>query len=59
MTYEELRELAASLALDVRIRRVWPGLARKYKELRGKLARHRIAEFPLVLLEKKSGTTGL
>jgi ubiquinone/menaquinone biosynthesis C-methylase UbiE len=59
MTYNELEELAASLALDVHIRRVWPGLARKYKELRGKLARHRIAEFPLVLLEKKSGRTGL
>lgn len=53
LTYKQLRELAGSLALNVRIRRVWPGFARKRAEIRGKLARRHIAEFPLVLLEKK------
>jgi ubiquinone/menaquinone biosynthesis C-methylase UbiE len=52
-TYSRLEELAESLNLTVQIRPVWPGLARQYQRIRGRLAGHRIAEFPLVLLGKK------
>jgi ubiquinone/menaquinone biosynthesis C-methylase UbiE len=55
MTYGMLWELAASAGLRVRIQRVWPGAARKYEEIRARLAGRRIAEFPLVVLEKLTG----
>jgi SAM-dependent methyltransferase len=52
LTYDQLRALASSLALEVRIRDVWPGFRRKWEEFRGTLSGRRIAMFPLVLLEK-------
>jgi ubiquinone/menaquinone biosynthesis C-methylase UbiE len=52
MTLETLHELARSLALKVRVHDVWPGLARKYEEIRGRVIGRRIAKFPLVILEK-------
>jgi ubiquinone/menaquinone biosynthesis C-methylase UbiE len=53
LTYRRLEELAYSLNLTVQIRPVWPGLARQYQQIRGRLAGRRVAEFPLVLLGKK------
>ncbi len=52
LTYERLHHLAGLFGLKVRIHRVWPGLARTCEEIRGKLVRRRVAEFPLVVLEK-------
>ncbi len=52
MTYAQLQGLARSLELNMRIHRVWPGVARKREELWGKLTGRRIAEFPLIILEK-------
>jgi len=51
-TYRQLQELAESLHLTLRIQRVWPGVMRQYRVIRGRLAGQRIAEFPLVLLGK-------
>jgi SAM-dependent methyltransferase len=53
LTYTRLEELADSLDLAVRVHHVWPGLKRRYQQLRGRLAGRRIAEFPVVLLTKK------
>jgi len=52
LTYDKLRDLAEPLSLNVRIQDVWPGAARKYEELRGKIVGRHVAKFPLVLLEK-------
>jgi ubiquinone/menaquinone biosynthesis C-methylase UbiE len=53
VTYQQLQALASSLALEVRVHHVWPGLRRKWQEFRGTLVGRRIAKFPLVLLEKR------
>jgi ubiquinone/menaquinone biosynthesis C-methylase UbiE len=53
LTYKQMEELAQSLALSVRINNVGLGLPRKIEEIRGKLAGRRIADFPLVVLEKR------
>jgi hypothetical protein len=53
MTYTQLQELAGALSLSMRIQYVWPGPARALEKLRGSLVGRRIAEFPLVLLERK------
>jgi SAM-dependent methyltransferase len=52
LTYKQLDDLAASLSLRRRTRPVWPGLRRKYEEIRGRLLRLPIAQFPVVILEK-------
>jgi len=52
MTYKQIQELGTSLGLRVSIRPVWPGVARKYEEVRGLLAGRQVARFPLVLMEK-------
>jgi SAM-dependent methyltransferase len=52
MTFNNIYALASSCGLNCRVHHVWPGLARKYEEWRGRLAGRRVAAFPLVLLEK-------
>ena len=52
MTYETLQQLTRSLPLTVRVHKVFPGFARKYQEVRARLVRRPIAEFPLVVLKK-------
>jgi hypothetical protein len=53
MTFGMLQELAAASALSVRIHPVWPGIPRKYEEIRGQIVGRRVAQFPLVVLEKR------
>jgi SAM-dependent methyltransferase len=52
MTYAKIDELARDFGLNSRIYPVWPGFARRYRQLYGNLTGRRIAEFPLVVLEK-------
>ena len=52
MTHTELNELSREFALNVRVHHVWPGVARWYQQVHGRLTARRIAEFPLVVLEK-------
>ena len=52
LTFNELEELAAAVKLSVDVHAVWPGVRRKYEEIRGKMFRRRIARFPLVTLTK-------
>jgi SAM-dependent methyltransferase len=52
MTYTKINELARDFGLTVRIQNVWPGFARRYQQVYGRLSGRRIAEFPLVLLKK-------
>ena len=54
MTFDRIRELATSVGLRIQIHDVWPGVVRRYEEVRGRLAGRRIAKFPLVLLVKES-----
>jgi hypothetical protein len=41
------------LNLKWRLQPVWPGLRRKYEEVHGVLAGRRIAQFPVVVMEKR------
>lgn len=52
LTFKGFEEIARSMNLAWRIYRVWPGFVRKYEELRGNLSGRRIAQFPVVLIEK-------
>jgi len=52
LTFESISELAAQHDLRVRIHRPWPGWRRKFKEIRARLGVRRIAQFPLIVLEK-------
>jgi hypothetical protein len=40
------------MKLTWRIYPVWPGFARKYEEIRGNISRRRVAQFPVVVIEK-------
>jgi ubiquinone/menaquinone biosynthesis C-methylase UbiE len=53
MTYTQLNELASTLSLNLRIQRVWPGTKRTLEKIRAQAMGRHIAEFPLVLMEKK------
>jgi SAM-dependent methyltransferase len=53
LTFRGFEELAQSMNLKWRVHRVWPGLARKYEEIRGILSGRRVAQFPVVVIEKK------
>jgi SAM-dependent methyltransferase len=53
LTFQGIEELAAELKLSCKVHRVWPGWERKAEEIRGKLVGRRIAQFPLVVLEKR------
>jgi SAM-dependent methyltransferase len=53
LTFDSISELAAEHDLGVRVHRTWPGWRRKYEEIRGRLGRRRIAQFPLIVFEKQ------
>jgi SAM-dependent methyltransferase len=52
LTFRGLEELAQSTGLKSQLHPVWPGFARKYEEVRGMLFGRRVAQFPVVVLEK-------
>jgi SAM-dependent methyltransferase len=52
LTFVELHALAESLNLQWRVHSVWPGFRRKYEEVRARFLRRRIAQFPVVVLER-------
>jgi ubiquinone/menaquinone biosynthesis C-methylase UbiE len=52
MTFRQLEELAGSLNLRRHVYPVWPGLRRRYEEIRAIFLRRQIARFPVVVLEK-------
>jgi SAM-dependent methyltransferase len=53
LTFRELEELAASFRLKCHVRKVWPGFKRKCEEVRSGFLGQRIAQFPVVLLERE------
>jgi len=52
LTFGGIRTLAASLDLRYRIVPVWPGLRRTGQTLRARIARQRIAQFPIIIFGK-------
>jgi ubiquinone/menaquinone biosynthesis C-methylase UbiE len=52
LTFTGFEEMARSMNLRWRLHPVWPGLARKYQEIRGMLTGRRVAQFPVVVIEK-------
>jgi ubiquinone/menaquinone biosynthesis C-methylase UbiE len=52
MTFSQLEELAGSLNLRRHVYPVWPGMQRKYEGIRAIFLSRRIAQFPVVVLEK-------
>jgi SAM-dependent methyltransferase len=52
VTFKGFEEIARTMNLKWRMYSVWPGLPRKYEEIRGWVRRRRVAEFPVVVLEK-------
>jgi len=56
LTFKGLQALADSLKLRWRFYPVWPGLPRKFEELRALCRGQRIAQFPVVMLEKLEKT---
>lgn len=53
LTFEHIAKLAGEVNLQCHVRPVWPGWRRKAAEVRGKLLGRRIAQFPLLVLEKR------
>jgi len=54
LTFDMITGLAEQTNLDVQVHHVWPGWQRKYEEIRGRLAGRRVAQFPLIIFEKRS-----
>jgi ubiquinone/menaquinone biosynthesis C-methylase UbiE len=54
LTFTELQDLSVFCGLKRTVRNVWPGLKRKYQELRAGVLGGRIAQFPIVILERAS-----
>src|ERR1041385_6717609 len=52
LTFRELEELAVSFRFDCRVHEVWPGFKRKYEEFRSGFVGQRIAQFPVVVLQR-------
>lgn len=52
LTFADVARLAGSLGLAHDIIPVWPGLRRKYEEVRARAFGRRIAQFPIILLRK-------
>ena len=52
LTFNGLDEILRSMNLRSRVHPVWPGLRRKLEEIRARLAGRRIAQFPVVMIEK-------
>lgn len=55
LTFKDFDGTMRSLNLKWRLHPVWPGLRRKYEEIRGAFARRRVAQFPVVVGEKREG----
>jgi len=53
LTFQGFEELARATNLKWQLHRVWPGLARKSEEIRGILSGRRVAQFPVVVIEKQ------
>jgi len=52
LTFDMISELAAQESLQLDVQPVWPGWRRQYDQIRGRLVGKRIAEFPVILLQK-------
>jgi ubiquinone/menaquinone biosynthesis C-methylase UbiE len=52
LTFNGFEEIARSMNMSWRMYSVWPGLARKYEEIRGILTGRSVAQFPVVVIEK-------
>ena len=52
LTFKGFEEIVRSMNLKWRLHPVWPGLTRKYQEIRGILSGRRAAQFPVVVIEK-------
>jgi hypothetical protein len=52
LTPAQLKELMQGIKLKWRLQPVWPGIRRKYEEIRGMLVGRRVAQFPLVVMER-------
>jgi len=53
LTFEGLDEMLRSLKLLSRVYPVWPGMRRSFEQIRSRLAGRRIAQFPVVVIEKR------
>jgi len=53
LTFSGFADMMRSLNLKWRLERVWPGMRRKCEEIRGTLVRRRVAQFPMVVIEKR------
>jgi len=53
LTFKGMESAARSLNLDLRLHRVWPGFRRTSDAVRARLKGRRIAQFPVMVLEKK------
>lgn len=52
LTFRGLDEILQSLDLTWHMQPVWPGLRRKYEEVRGVIVQRKVAQFPMVVIEK-------
>ena len=53
LTFKLLEEAAASLGFTCQVHPVWPGLRRSYEQVRARFTGRRLAQFPVVVLEKR------
>ena len=53
LTYEGMESLVGSLNLKCSLHQVWPGFRRSYEVIRARLAGRHIAEFPVMVIEKR------
>src|SRR5438093_971355 len=52
LTFTGFADMMRGFNLRWRLQPVWPGMRRKYEEIRGAIARRRVAQFPMVVIEK-------
>src|SRR5206468_1508950 len=52
LTFGQFEQMMRDFKLKWRLQPVWPGMRRKYEEVRGLLVGRRVARFPLVVIEK-------
>jgi hypothetical protein len=53
LTKRQFEQWMSGLPFTWRLQDVWPGIQRKYEEIRGRLVGRRVARFPLVVIEKR------
>jgi SAM-dependent methyltransferase len=53
LTFRQFEGMMQGLTWKWRLHPVWPGIRRKYEEIRGALLGRRIARFPLVVMERE------